>query len=325
MRGMWFAAALLAALTPVAAQATVAPLTREQRIMMERRQEFESHARTSFGDHGLVEKLREWRKNWGYVIVGEERSKAPPRVLAKDEYGWFEMQPGATRRLPRAVGLELNRLLTSAALWNEQPYNWGQPCIGTPRLFVVAHAGKDLFGRLGCGREGLAASAARIAETLRAPTGARPPILPMRDTRHDGGVPYDSNAADILERLQEKTYAWGRKTLAGFVDPYADNVLVEGPHGLIRGRKAVADWARNLQDWNAPYSEREARLVLHQATMVTQASQDVRYTTHELRWEEEGKLLRQTYSTMWRNNGGLWQIAHERVSEVKPVTDGRPL
>lgn len=312
---------------PAAALADVAPLTPEGRVMMQKRQDFEAHARTAFRDPGLIEKLRDWRKHWGFVLVGKEGSRGAPRVLVKDEYGWYEMRPGATKRLPTKVGHELNRLLTSAAVWNEQPYNWGERCQGTPRLFVIMHAGKDQFGRLGCGPEGLAARAARIAETLNRPARTTATILPARIDREVPRVPRDERVhnADIFERLSEAYAAWERKTLAGFVELYAENAIVETPDGPIKGRKAVVEWARDLQDWTSPYTERDSRRVLHQMTMPGQQSDSVRYTTHELRWMQEGKPVRQTFSTMWRNNAGLWQIAHQRMSAVKPVTDGRPI
>jgi hypothetical protein len=307
-----------------AAGARVAPLTPEGEVMMEKRKTLEAHARTSLGDHGLIEKLRDWRKYWGFIIVGKEGSRLAPRVLVKDEYGWFEMRPGQTRRLPREIGHELNRLLTSATIREEQPYHWGKPCRETPRLFVVAHAGNDQFGRLGCGPEGIAARAARIAETLRLPSRRGAEILPARIDRPVAGIPFEQHRdnTDIFARLQEKIYAWDRKTLAGFVDPYAEDVVLEGPFGTLRGRKAAVDWARSLQDWTGPYPGRSPQLVLNQSSMTNQPSRSVRFTTHEVRWEEQGKPVRQTFSTLWRNNGGLWQIAHERMSEVKPVLDG---
>jgi hypothetical protein len=58
-------------------------------------------------------------------------------------------------------------------------------------------------------------------------------------------------------------------------------------------------------------------------SMPAQESASVRYTTHEVRWTQDGKPVRQTFSTAWRNNGGLWQIVHERVSVVKPVMPGQ--
>ena len=295
--------------------------------MMDKRNAFEAQARTALADQGLIEKLRDWRRSWGFVIVGKEGIRMPGRVLVKDEYGWYEMRPGETRRIPHAVGHELNRLLTSAAIWNEQPYNYGARCREAPRLFIVAHAGRDTFGRLGCGDEGLAARAARIAEALRVPASSRSAILPAWELPPAEGVPrkHQLSNADIFERLSQMTASWERRTFAGYVDPYAEDAVVERPEGPLKGRRAIVEWARHQQDWNAPYPDRPSRLVLHQMSMPAQTSEKVVYTTHELRWEEEGMLKRQTFSTMWRNNAGLWQLAHERVSPVKPVTDGGPL
>ena len=327
MRKRLFLAGLMGLVMPLVAFADVAPLTPEGRIIMQKHEAFENHARRSFSDNGFIEKLRDWRRNWGFVIVGEQGARRAPRVLVKDEYGWFEMAPGQTRRLPANIGHELNRLLTSGAIWSEDAYKFSAACRDKPRLFIVAHAGHDQFGRLGCGSEGLAARAARVAETLRVPHGGPTGVLPAVERPPVPGVPIGQqrNNGDIFERLSEMTAAWERRTLAGFVDPYADDVVVERPEGIFKGRKAFVDWVKSEQNWLEPYPERPSRRVLHQMTMAAQPSNETLYTTHELRWEEEGQLKRQTFSTMWRNNKGLWQIAHERVSAVKPVTDGRPL
>ncbi len=317
------ASALLAA-APVGA--TVSPPTPEQIVIMDKREAFEAQARAAFSDHGLIEKLRDWRKHWGFILVGQEGSTASPRLLIKDEYGWYEIRPGETKRLPLALGHELNRLLLKSELWNEEPYNFHARCAGTPRLFVVAHAGRDVFGRLGCGPEGLAARAARVAESLRVLPGEPQTTAQARnDPPHPPGAPpgYFEASGQVSGQLFEMIAAWERKTFAGFVEPYAEDVVIEGLEGVLRGRKAVVEWARNLQDWNAPYGEGGRKLTLHQIVTKAQEPKGVFYSTHELRWEEGGKPVRQTFSTMWRNNRGLWQIAHERVSEVKPVTGER--
>ena len=115
--------------------------------------------------------------------------------------------------------------------------------------------------------------------------------------------------------------AWNRKTLAGFVEPYAQDAIVERPEVTLRGRKAIIDWVRYLQHWDAPYSTDDRELTVHEIVSKAQPAVGVFYTTHEFRWIEDGKPVRQTYSTMWRDQGGLWRIAHERVSAVKPVTE----
>lgn len=291
---------------------------------MQKREAFEGQAREAFGDRILIEKLRDWRKNWGFILVGEEGAKAAPRLLIKDEFGWYEMRPGQTKRLPATLGLELNRLLSKGDLWNEESFNFHSPCRETARLFVIMHAGRDSFGRLGCGQEGLAARVARTAEAMRPLAGEARTTARAGYTRpHPPGAPpeYFEASGQVSGQLFEMFAAWERKTLAGFVEPYADDALVERPEGMLRGRKAIVEWARYLQDWNAPYSEQDQKRSVQQIVSKAQDAKDVFYSTHEVRWVEDGKPVRQIFSTMWRNNRGLWQIAHERVSEVKPVLD----
>jgi hypothetical protein len=166
------------------AAATVVPPTPEQIIMMNKREGLENRARTAFGDIGLIEKLRDWRKSWGFILVGEEGSTRAPRLLIKDEYGWYEMRAGETRRLSVALGLELNRLLHRTELWAEDAYNFHSKCEGTPWLFVIMHAGQDKFGRLGCGPQGLAAQVAHTAERFEpSPGKLRPPLRRDRSLR----------------------------------------------------------------------------------------------------------------------------------------------
>lgn len=296
--------------------------------MLDKRQWLETHARTAFSDHGLVEKLRDWRKTWGSILVGREGSSAAPRLLVKDEHGWYEMRPGQTRRLPLKIGNELNRLLSDPDLWAEQPYNFAARCAGPPRLFILAHAGRDTFGRFVCGAEGLAARAARVAEALRIPPGeGRTTATDRAERPNIPGAPpgYAEASSQVSGQLFEMVAAWDRKTLAGFVEPYAEDAVVERPEGVLRGRKSVIEWARRLQDWDSPYSQGERKLTMHQIVTKAQEPRNAFYSTHELRWQEGGKPVRQTYSTLWRNRDGHWRIAHERVSEVKPVTDRRPL
>jgi hypothetical protein len=336
MRKLLTAGLALAALGIAPVAARVAPLTPEQIAMMEKRTALETHARHAFGDSGLIEKLRDWQQHWGFILVGSEGSRAAPRLLVKDEYGWFEMRPGATRRLPARLGLELNRLLHRSELWEEDPYNFDAACQGAPKLFVVMHAGKDRFGRLGCGPQGLAARVARTAEMLRVQPGeARTTAPPSEQRRASPGAPsprttgltgappgYFEASNQTSSQLFEMVAAWERKTLAGFVEPYAEDAIVERPEGVLRGRKAIVDWARRQQDWNGPYSP-DNRLTLHRIVSDAQEARDVFYTRHEIRWEKEGRPVRQTFSTMWRNHGGLWLIARERVSEVRPDSGER--
>jgi len=290
--------------------------------MMHKREALENRARRAFGDFGLIEKLRDWRQAWGFILVGEEEARKPPRLLIKDEYGWYEMRPGETRRLPVGLGLELTGLLHQADLWREDAYNFHAKCEGTPRPFLIMHAGQDKFGRLGCGPRGLAARVARIAETGRSLAGEAKTIAPPR--REEPPPPgattaYYAASSQASGQLFEMVAAWERKTLAGFVEPFAPDVILEGPFGINRGRKMAVDWARQLQDWNAPYGEGGRKLRVERIVSKNQAAKGFFYTSHELRWEEAGIPVRQTFSTMWRNHDGLWLIAHQKMSELKPV------
>jgi hypothetical protein len=294
--------------------------------MSTKREALESSARRAFGDVGLFERLRDWRKTWGYILIGREDAQRPARLMIKDEFGWYEMRPGQTRRASPELTLELNRLLHAADLWAEDAYHFTSVCRQTPRLFVIAHAGKDQFGRLGCGPEGISARIAETAEALRVVPGQLQTTASPRRRRPNppGASPaYFEASSRISAQLFEMAAAWERKTLAGFVEPYAPDVILEGPFGTYRGRKAVVDWARSLQDWNAAYSGRDKRLRVERIVSANQPAKDVFYTTHELRWEEAGKPVRQTFSTMWRNHRGHWLIAHEKISDVKPATSER--
>ena len=322
------AAAMAASVLAVSASApaTVVPPTPEQIIMMKKREALENRARAAMGDHGLIEKLREWRDRWGWILVGEEGGRGAPRLLVKDEHGWFEMRPGETRRLPVQLGMELNRLLHREDLWQEDAYNFHARCTQTPKLFVVMHAGRDTFGRLGCGPEGIAARVARTADSLRVLSGEAKTTAPPREQRpHPPGAPpeYFEASNQVSAQIFEMAAAFERKTLGGFVEPFAPDVILEGPFGTYQGRKMAVDWARSLQDWKAAYADGDRRLRVERIVTKNQEAKHVFYTQHEFRWEEAGNPVRQTFSTMWRNHDGLWLIAHQKMSEVKPASGER--
>ena len=319
-------AAIIGLSLTVPAAPTVVPATPEQIIMMKKRQALEDRARRAFGDIGLIEKLRDWRTTWGFILVGEEGSSNDPRLIVKDEYGWYEMRQGKSRRLPAGLTIEINRLLHRPELWVEDAYNFGSACKRTPRLFVIMHAGQDKFGRLDCGPEGLAARVAQTAGALRVLPGKVQSTAPPQQQRSNppGASPaYFDATNQISAHLFGMAAAWERKTLAGFVEPYAPDAILEGPTGVYRGRRTVVNWARQLQDWKSPYSAGDKRLRVERIVSKNQDARHIFYTTHELRWDEAGKPVRQTFSTMWRNHGGLWLIAHAKMSDVKPVTAER--
>jgi len=309
---------LLGLLLPVAASADVAPLTPEGRLILAKRDWFEDQARARLG-HDIIERSRDWRSAYGSILVGADRAGTKPRLLMKDEYGWYEVRPGATERLDPRVGHALNRLLLQKATWAGQPYRFDKPCRGAARLFVLRHAGQEQFGREPCGTLGLAGQVAEIAATLRAPS--RPTTTTdIAAEPAPPGVPQDHHdlTSYVYDRLSDMTASWERKRLAGFVEPYAEDAVIERPEGTLKGRNEIVDWARRQQDWTTPGIG--TRLTLHQASMPP-AEGDAFYETHEWRWEEGGRPLRQTFSALWQKREGLWQIVQERVSEVKPVTE----
>lgn len=306
--------------------ATVPPPTPEHVLMMQKREALENRARAAFGDIGLIEKLRDWRLTRGFILVAAEGSSKPPKLLIKDEYGWYEIRPGETRRLSVELGLELTRIMHKPDLWVEDAYNFNAKCKGPPRPFVIAHAGQDSFGRLGCGPEGLAARVARTAEAGRPlPGEARTTAPPRQQEQPPFGATaaYYDASSQASGQLFDMVASWERKSLAGFVEPFAPDVVLEGPFGTYRGRKMAVDWARHLQDWNAPYGEGDKKFRVERIVSKNQEAKEFFYTSHELRWEEGGKPVRQTFSTMWRNHEVLWLIAHQKMSEVKPVTEER--
>ena len=88
MRKRLFLAGLMGLVMPLVAFADVAPLTPEGRIIMQKHEAFENHARRSFSDNGFIEKLRDWRRNWGFVIVGEEGG-APSAARPREGRIWL--------------------------------------------------------------------------------------------------------------------------------------------------------------------------------------------------------------------------------------------
>jgi hypothetical protein len=96
-------------------------------------------------------------------------------------------------------------------------------------LFVIAHAGKDQFGRLGCGPAGLAARWLRRPRRFACCPVSRTRQLPPLQRRSDppGASPaYFEASSQISAQLFEMVAAWERKTLAGFVEPYAPDVIL---------------------------------------------------------------------------------------------------
>lgn len=311
----------LIGLTAIAASASadVAPLTAEGKVMVARQQALENAMRAAFDD-ATFNRVRDMH---GSVIVAEEVRGKPskPRVLVKDEHGWSELRRGGERPVPAAIAHELDRLLIDEAIASENPYVHAAPC-AQPRLFILRHAGREQFGRQ-CTPAGIAGRAAEVAATGRIPPGrgmTTAPPTPAGQPRPGGG-PGEDLARHIHHRASEMVWAWQRGSLAGAVEPYAQDVIVELPGGrVLRGRPALVEWMRGQQDWST--RGRGKRVEYHRGS-IKPPEGDILFEMREIRWEEAGRPLRRTYSATWQNRDGLWQIAHERVSADKPVTGER--
>ena len=324
MRRQFLLAAVFAVLTVTPAAARVAPITAEQQLMLDRQNALEDAVRARFGD-GTFNQLRDMHAS---VIVAEERRGRPtvPRVLFKNEYGWHELRAGGRRKLPRHLAHELDRLLVDGNLFAETPYTRDARC-PTPRVFVLRYASNPLYGRQ-CAAAGLSGRAAQVAATLRVPPGRGKTIAPPpgpNDARTSLGRSEDMTGA-VSNRAREMVYAWERRSLAGAVDPYAENVVVQFADGrVLRGRNALVEWMRREQDWSVPGLATQGRTkgIQYQRGAIKAPVGNSIIEMREIRWQENGRPMRRTYSATWVNTGGLWQIVHERVSEDKRVNDER--
>lgn len=324
-RWLTYGVALTALALPAAAHSRVAPLTPEARVMMERQSALENAVRARFGDPAF----NQLRDTYGSIVVAEERQGAPgvPRVLVKDEHGWNELTRSGRRRLSRQLSTELDRHMVDGDLWRETPYAAGQPCRRPMRVFILRHWNQgDRYGRQPCGSRGLAGRVAQIAATMRIPSGPVVTTAPPETVEAPPGLPEAEYKAgrQMHARLEHSVWAWERRSLAGFVDPFADNAIVELPDRTLRGKEQIIAWARGLQRW-IPDGQYIAgsRQVLHRSKW-PRPQKDHALGRWEVRWgEESGRPMRRTYSATWRNNGGLWQIAHMKVSADKPVGDAR--
>ena len=314
------ALAAAACFAPSQAAARVAPLTEEQKLMLERRNALENAFRDRFSD-GTFNIVRDLH---GSIIVAEERQGRPsrPRALVKNEHGWFELRDSGHRKLPRRIAHELDRLMVNGRLWAETPYSQHVPC-ADPQLFVLRYAGNEQFGRQ-CAPSGLSGRVAEVASTFRIPTDEGSSTAPPDP---DSIGPLEDLTGHVGNRAREMVYAWERRSLAGAVDPYAEDVIVEFADGqVLRGRDALVEWMRPQQDWSTPGLATPGvtkGIQWHRAVVKAPEADGSIIEMREIRWVENGRPLRRTYSARWRNNDGVWQIVHERVSADKPVTDAR--
>jgi hypothetical protein len=326
VRRQIFLAAALSALFLTPAAARVAPMTPEQQLMLDRQTALENGFRARFGD-GALNQLRDM---YASVIVADERrgGVTAPRALFKNEYGWHELRANGASKLPRRIAQELDRLMLNQDLWAEPAYVKNPAC-AAPAVFLLRYGGEQMFGRQ-CAVEGLSGRVALVAKSLRVPGGravtTAPPPGP-NDRRASLGRSEDMTAK-VSARVREMIYAWERRSLAGAVDPYAENAIVQFEDGrMLRGRAALVQWMRPQQDWSVPGVATQGRTkgVQFQRGTIKAPVGNTITEFREIRWQENGRLLRRTYSATWQNNKGVWEIVHERVSADKPVTGDRQI
>ncbi len=296
------------------------PITPEGQIQMERREAIEELVRKQFSK-ATLERVRDM---FGQVIVADEVNGRPTnlRVLIKDEYGWHELQRGKLGRVPERVAHEFDRLLIDESIANENAYVHDVDC-PKPRLFILEHAEREQFGRQ-CAPAGISGRIAEVAATFRVPRA--PEIAPPPDDARPGPRPGENFGRYVSHRARAMVYAWQRRSLAGAVDAYADDAIVELADGrVLKGKKAIVDWLRPQQNWATPgvFNDGMGKQVQYHRGLLKPPQGDFVQEAREIRWEENGRPLRRTYSATWRNNDGLWEIVHEKVSADKPATDER--
>jgi hypothetical protein len=213
-------------------------------------------------------------------------------------------------------------------LWAEPAYVKNARCVG-PDVFLLRYGGNQMFGRQ-CAPAGLSGHIAQVAEQLRVPLRKATTTAPAPGPNegHASLGPMEDMTAQVSGRVREMIYSWDRRSLAGAVDPYADNAIVQFENGrVLRGRQALVQWMRSQQDWSVPGLATQGRIkgVQFQRGTIKAPVGNIITEFREIRWQENGRPLRRTYSATWRNNDGLWEIVHERVSADKPVDSDRQI
>jgi ketosteroid isomerase-like protein len=186
----------------------------------------------------------------------------------------------------------------------------------------MRYSGNQAFGRQ-CPSTGLSGRAAAVAASLRVPAGKGRTTAPPDP--HSIG-PAEDMTSEVSARVREMVYAWERRNLAGAVDPYAEDAIIQFEDGrVLRGRAALVASLRPQQDWATPgvFAQGRTLGVRYERGSIMAPVGNTITEFREIRWQANGRPLRRTYSATWRNSGGLWEIVHERVSADKPVTGAR--
>jgi hypothetical protein len=312
-----------AAILPSAASATVV-VSDESRAHVHVMDQLEQGLRARFGP-SPVDAARD---AYGFIWVGRstasplpagDRGERPhpapparqPMLLMKDVTGWYGWHTGRKAKLARPVAQELDAILTGEAVWAERTSLLGA-CRGSARILYARHAGRDLVRRE-CGSTGLAARLAEIAATGRA-SGKPLPQARADDRKSAFGV--DRRLfRHIFDRSDLMAASWERGDLAGYLEPYAEDVVVVRPGRTIRGREALIAAARREREWR-PGAAPAIRL--HSTSLSPQVGDTIRLT-REYRLQKDGREMKRIVISHWQNRGGLWQILREEVGADTPA------
>lgn len=309
------ALAAAAAILPSAASATVV-VTDESRAQVHVMDQLEQGLRARFGGAPVDAS----RDAYGFIWVG--RSTAPPlptsansdgrphpgppaaqpMLLMKDVTGWYGWHTGRKAKLPRAAAQELDAILTGEQVWTERT-TLLSPCRAGARIFWARHAGRDLVRRE-CGSTGLAARLGQIAATGRASGKPLPQTRGAEGSRSGGERALYRH---IFERSDLMAASWERGDLAGYLEPYAEDVTIVRPGGTIRGREALIAWARREREWKMGAAP---ALRLQGTSFAPQVGDSV-VQTREYRLEKNGREMKRIVTARWQNRGGLWRIVRE--------------
>jgi ketosteroid isomerase-like protein len=103
--------------------------------------------------------------------------------------------------------------------------------------------------------------------------------------------------------------SWERGDLAGYLEPYAEDVVVVRPDRTTRGREALIAWARREREWKMG----AAPAVRLQSTSMAPQVGDTIVQTREYRLEKDGREMKRIVVSHWQSRNGLWQIVREEV------------
>jgi ketosteroid isomerase-like protein len=248
---------------------------------------------------------------------GEFATQVPRGLLVRERGGWTARGDRQGKLLAAEVSREIDRILADPSFWREPAYDATQPCTGGARLMNVRHRGRARSSRQPCGPAGLTGRLAEIAVSGQLPRpvpaaveqpSRRTPISSSNERAFPTQDPQVSRA--IWEKSQSAASAWARGDLEAFLAPYAEDVAVVWPTGIIHGKEALRARARRAQAWNG---RAERQMEVH-SSVVRQISPHAALQTYQLRYSGGAQGDTQMWVTaVWQNRRGTWEVTHEQT------------